>query len=208
MAAIQRSVDGSSIYLPNGEEINFASSADAERAIALMNMAMNGQMQGRQPGGGGATMLRAAADGGEAVYSLITYSRVKDAIEQVRDDRRRLRTRQEELMNTIPSGTSALPSDFGSRLQAVFRAQRDVDQSQNEALALIQQAELVHAIGGAARVASDFITPSALRELVGGDGGGLGVAGTLVVGGAAGLLVAKLFDDGDDDRDGGRRRRR
>lgn len=206
MAAIQRSADGSSIYLPNGEAINFASAGDAERAISLMNMAMNGQMQVRQ-GGGAGTLLRAAADGGEAVYSLITYSRVKDAVEQVRDDRRRLRSRQEELLATIPSGSSALPGDFGSRLQAVFRAQRDVDQSQNEALALIQQAELVHAVGGAARLASDFITPSALRELVGGEGGGLGVAGTLVVGGAAGLLVAKLFDDGDDDRDRGRRRR-
>ena len=195
MSMVRTSEDGLTVYLPNGGTATFDSVESRDAALQLLG----GRVQGGA--GGGAGFLRSAADAGEAIFSGITAARLNEYVRDAREDARDLRRAQDALIAQAKASTG-LPSGFAAALEKVFASQRRVDRSQNRALGSAVTAEVVHAVGGAARVVSD-LAPGALGSALtgGGEGaGGLGAGATVLLGGVGGYALAELWRD-EDDRD-------
>lgn len=184
MQELTLSQDGLTVFLPNGGTATFSS-------VEARNQAM--QMLGAG-GGGGASGWRVAVDAGEAVFAGITAARLKEAVDEARDDERDLQDIQERLVQVAKASTG-LPAEFATLLQDCFVRQRRVDRSQNRALSTAVTAEVIHAVGGAARVVTS-LAPS--RQLAAPAGGGLGGAGAFLLGGVGAVALTEWF--GDDDR--------
>ena len=193
MSMVKVSNDGLTIYLPNGGTATFDSVQSRDAALQMLGV--------RAQGGGnsGPGFLRAAANAGEAIFSGITAARLSEYVRDAREDERDLRRAQDALVAQTKASTG-LPAGFAAALEKVFTSQRRVDRSQNRALGSAVTAEVIHAVGGAARVVSD-LSPGALTgALTGGEGAGTGAVAPLLLGGVGGFALAELWRD-DDDRD-------
>lgn len=194
MSMVKISDDGLTVFLPNGGTATFDSVQSRDAALQMLGV------RAQAGGGGGTGFLRAAANAGEAIFSGITAARLNEYVRDAREDERDLRRAQDALVAQAKA-SSGLPAGFAAALEKVFTSQRRVDRSQNRALGSAVTAEVVHAVGGAARVVSDLAPGALSNALTGGDSaGGMGAGASLLLGGVGGYALAELWRD-DDDRD-------
>lgn len=194
MRQLTLSQDGLTVFFPNGGTAQFNSIETRNQALQMLESGVSG--------GGGGVGWRVAADAGEAVFSGITAARLKEQVEDARDDERDLQDVQDRLVQVAKSSTG-LPAEFATLLQECFLRQRRVDRSQTRALGTAVTAEIIHTVGGAARVVTDLVPG---RQLAAPSMGGLGGAGAFLLGGVGAVALTEWF--GDDDRSSRRGRRR